>query len=595
MSFYIQKIIVTGLEKTDSVIELSNGLNIIYGPSNTGKTYIVKCIDYMFGYDKEPIDISMGYQHIEIIVKTMNGILKMKRKIGENKIQVDSTDPNISSGKYSTKASQKNYDKTINSVWLSLIGINEMHLVIKNENYNKQILSWRTFSHMFMLTETKIISGHSVILSEHKISNTAEISSLIFLLSGQDFSETESKDSKEIKEAKKNAIKEYINKELFKLSERNQKLLNQLEQLPNVDIETEMKEIIANITKHEKMINDAINKNQKILAQLYKKNESLSECNILLDRYNELTTQYTADLKRLSFIVDGEVNYNKSLLTKCPFCDSKVTIKENHNYIESAKFEYKKIKMQAKDLENALQALIVEKDTLEREIKILIENRESTEKLIELKLKPQLDVLSEKLLLYKMIVERKKEIDILKELVKQKQSDIIKNELNEESELKFKVREHIDYNFINILSNDVFSFLKQGKYSNLLTVTFEKASMDIIINGKKKGSNGKGYNAYFNSVVAIILSRYMKEQAKYSPNFLVLDSPILSLKEEEMKKPSETMRYSLFENIVRNQNGIQTIIIENEIPDIDYKNTNIIRFTKEKNNGRYGFLMDITN
>ena len=97
MSFYIQKIIVTGLEKTDSVIELSNGLNIIYGPSNTGKTYIVKCIDYMFGYDKEPIDISMGYQHIEIIVKTMNGILKMKRKIGENKIQVDSTDPNISS------------------------------------------------------------------------------------------------------------------------------------------------------------------------------------------------------------------------------------------------------------------------------------------------------------------------------------------------------------------------------------------------------------------------------------------------------------------------------------------------------------------
>ncbi len=338
-----------------------------------------------------------------------------------------------------------------------------------------------------------------------------------------------------------------------------------------------------------------MNKNQKILAQLYKKNESLSECNILLDRYNELTTQYTADLKRLSFIVDGEVNYNKSLLTKCPFCDSKVTIKENHNYIESAKFEYKKIKMQAKDLENALQALIVEKDTLEREIKILIENRESTEKLIELKLKPQLDVLSEKLLLYKMIVERKKEIDILKELVKQKQSDIIKNELNEESELKFKVREHIDYNFINILSNDVFSFLKQGKYSNLLTVTFEKASMDIIINGKKKGSNGKGYNAYFNSVVAIILSRYMKEQAKYSPNFLVLDSPILSLKEEEMKKPSETMRYSLFENIVRNQNGIQTIIIENEIPDIDYKNTNIIRFTKEKNNGRYGFLMDITN
>jgi len=117
--------------------------------------------------------------------------------------------------------------------------------------------------------------------------------------------------------------------------------------------------------------------------------------------------------------------------------------------------------------------------------------------------------------------------------------------------------------------------------------------MDIIVNGKKKSSNGKGYNAYFNSVVAIVLSRYMKKKAKYPTNFLVLDSPILSLKEMKTKKPSETMRNSLFKNIVDNQDGIQTIIIENEIPDIDYKNSNIIQFTKEKNNGRYGFLLDV--
>ena len=37
MSFYVEKIIVTGSGKTDSIIELSNGVNIIYGPSNTGK------------------------------------------------------------------------------------------------------------------------------------------------------------------------------------------------------------------------------------------------------------------------------------------------------------------------------------------------------------------------------------------------------------------------------------------------------------------------------------------------------------------------------------------------------------------------------
>ena len=595
MSFYIEKIIVTGSGKTDSIIELSNGVNIIYGPSNTGKTYIVKCIDYMFGSEREPIDISTGYQYIKIIVRTQCGTITMSRKIGENKIEVSSNDNNVPSGKYATKASRTNYDKTINSVWLSLIGINDLHLVISNENYKKQILSWRTFSHMFMLTETKIISEYSAILSGRDTSNTAVIASLIFLLSGQDFAETETKDTKEIKEAKKNAVKAYINKELFRLSERNQELLAQLKENPNIDIAVEIEKIMAEISTNEKRINSSIEENQKILAQLYEKNENLSECNVLLNRYDELTTQYDADLKRLNFIVDGEANLNASFSTHCPFCDGEVVVKKNQNYIDAAKSDYKKIKLQAKDLESASKELRSEKLSLEQEIGTLMAKKKSIEELIEKELKPQVFNLKEKLSAYKDVIECQKEIDILKKLSEQKTADMIENDTDEESELKFKVKEHLDYSFINELSNGIKSFLENCNYDNLLSVIFDKADMDIVINGKKKSSNGKGYNAYFNSVVAIVLSRYMESKAKYSPDFLVLDSPILSLKEKETKKPSETMRNTLFENIVDNQKGIQTIVIENEIPEINYKDANIIHFTKEKNNGRYGFLLDVAD
>lgn len=595
MSFYIEKIIVTGSGKTDSIIELSNGVNIIYGPSNTGKTYIVKCIDYMFGSEREPIDISTGYQYIKIIVRTQCGTITMSRKIGENKIEVSSNDNNVPSGKYATKASRTNYDKTINSVWLSLIGINDLHLVISNENYKKQILSWRTFSHMFMLTETKIISEYSAILSGRDTSNTAVIASLIFLLSGQDFAETETKDTKEIKEAKKNAVKAYINKELFRLSERNQELLAQSKENPNIDIAVEIEKIMAEISTNEKRINSSIEENQKILAQLYEKNENLSECNVLLNRYDELTTQYDADLKRLNFIVDGEANLNASFSTHCQFCDGEVVVKKNQNYIDAAKSDYKKIKLQAKDLESASKELRSEKLSLEQEIGTLMAKKKSIEKLIEKELKPQVFNLKEKLSTYKDAIECQKEIDILKKLSEQKTADMIENDTDEESELKFKVKEHLDYSFINELSNGIKSFLENCNYDNLLSVIFDKADMDIVINGKKKSSNGKGYNAYFNSVVAIVLSRYMENKAKYSPDFLVLDSPILSLKEKETKKPSETMRNTLFENIVDNQKGIQTIVIENEIPEINYKDANIIHFTKEKNNGRYGFLLDVAD
>lgn len=50
---------------------------------------------------------------------------------------------------------------------------------------------------------------------------------------------------------------------------------------------------------------------------------------MLLNRYDELTTQYDADLKRLNFIVDGEANLNTSFSTHCPFCDGEVVVKKN--------------------------------------------------------------------------------------------------------------------------------------------------------------------------------------------------------------------------------------------------------------------------
>lgn len=595
MSFYIQKIIVTGSGKTDSIIELSSGLNIIYGPSNTGKTYIVKCIDYMFGSEREPIDISTGYQYVKIIVNTQCGTITMSRKIGENKIEVFSNDKNILSGTYAAKASQKNYNRTINSVWLSLIGIDDMHLVICNENFKKQILSWRNFCHMFMLTETKIISECSAILSGQVTSNTAVISSLIFLLTGQDFAETEVKDSKEIKEAKKNAVKSYINKELFWISERNQELMDKLKDTPDKDIQKELEEIMSKISEYEHKLNEAIEENQRILAQLHEKNESLSECNVLINRYAELTTQYDADLKRLSFIVDGEANLKEEFPSHCPFCDSKMFVSKNHNYIDAAKSDYKKIKLQAKDLEKASQELYSEKLILEQEIKLLMAKKQSTENIINDEIKPQLNTLKDKLLSYKIAVEYQKEIDILKKISEQKAADIIDNEKDDESKLKFKVKEHLDYSFINNLTEKIKLFLEGCQYENLLSLTFDKTDMDIVINGKKKSSNGKGYNAYFNSAVSIVLSRYMNKNAKYSPHFLVLDSPILSLKEKDTKKPSETMRYSLFQNVISSQGDMQTIIVENEIPDIDYKDVTLIHFTKEKENGRYGFLMDVTD
>lgn len=111
MAFFIEKIVASGAGKKESTIVFKPGANIIYGPSNTGKTYIVKCIDFLFGSDADPFDSSSGYDSISIYLKTRGGQVVMHRKLGSNKIDVSSTDPSISNGKYTAKASGKNYEK----------------------------------------------------------------------------------------------------------------------------------------------------------------------------------------------------------------------------------------------------------------------------------------------------------------------------------------------------------------------------------------------------------------------------------------------------------------------------------------------------
>lgn len=589
MSFYIEEIKVSGSGKADSIIKLKQGVNIIYGPSNTGKSYIINCIDYMFGAKDSPIDESFGYDTIALTVRTESGSVVMRRGLGKKKVVVDSDDPSVESGEYNIQASGKNHEKTINFVWLSLFGIQDYHSVITNENFVKRVLSCRTFLHMFLLTETKIIAKESVVLSNIPTSNTAEISSLIFLLTGQDFKDSEKQDSDEIKNAKRTAVKAYINKELFSLSERSRELTEQLGENESFDLQEEIKEALKNITALEKQIQESVRENQAILERLHICNEELSECKVLLSRYDELMTQYNADVRRLSFIVDGEANIEEHSEGKCPFCDGKISL-DKTNYIEAAIADCRKIKLQMKDLEKAQKALQEEKEELEREIAQLLAKKQTTEELISVKLTPTLEALNEKLALFREIVELRREIEILKKIAEQKSSDIIAADEDDGNAVKFKVKEHLDYSFIETISKDIKTLLEKSHYDNLLTAVFDKDTMDVVVNGKAKRSNGKGYCAFLNTTVALALARYMIENAKYAPGLLVLDSPILSFKETDDKKPSDSMRNGLFENLLSQDKALQLIIVENEIPSIDYKDSNLIHFTKNREEGRYGFL-----
>ena len=89
--FYIKKICVVGNNVKDATIEFVKGLNIISGPSDTGKSYIFECIDYMLGSSKEPKKIgeAKGYNAVLMEIELYSGgSYTIKRSFSKEEVEV---------------------------------------------------------------------------------------------------------------------------------------------------------------------------------------------------------------------------------------------------------------------------------------------------------------------------------------------------------------------------------------------------------------------------------------------------------------------------------------------------------------------------
>jgi hypothetical protein len=163
--FYINKLIVKGAGKKDAVAEFDRGLTIISGPSNTGKTTILRCIDYIFGSDNLPFAGATGYDTIMLFVSTEDGSIQFTRKLESNKIDVVSSDDRVESGTYKARNATKTME-SISKVWLALIGIEDDHDIIANENFRPQHLTWRTFLPVILIKERQIERESSILMPE---------------------------------------------------------------------------------------------------------------------------------------------------------------------------------------------------------------------------------------------------------------------------------------------------------------------------------------------------------------------------------------------------------------------------------------------
>ena len=163
---YFEKITVRGEGKTDSIIEFKPGVNIVQGRSNTGKTAIIRCIDYALGGKHIPIDESFGYNEIEVVISTPKGSIIINRIFHKNQVAVSTTIEGAENGVYALKRSKNNKHPILSDLLLSSMGIETPCRIIQNQDFKKQFLSIRTFLGMLMFIHTDIGRETSIIEPE---------------------------------------------------------------------------------------------------------------------------------------------------------------------------------------------------------------------------------------------------------------------------------------------------------------------------------------------------------------------------------------------------------------------------------------------
>lgn len=612
--FYISKLHISGLNLKTAKIEFTTGFNVISGLSDTGKSYIFACINYMLGGGDIPKNIpeSIGYTDIHLEIKTYNGkTYTLFRKVsgGNFKLKEISIEKYLTSGNETSlhyQHSNTNKDN-ISSFLLQLSGFGETFVKINKQNAKRE-LSFRDIAKLTLIDEQRIITENSPLYVGQFNDQPQNQSVFEILLTGKD-----AKDLEQIEEAKvySSRIKGKIEFAESLIQELNEKILNN-EYKNSVEREEQIQKKLDNLTlflsESTFQIEKLSTEKQKLFNEKTKLESKIILQDELLNRFNLLKEHYNSDIKRLEFITEGEEYFKQLTSIDCPLCGGRMDkehydciLEENiksSSIINSIEIELEKIRIKLIDLNSTIFEINEEKIARNS---MLISLKRQLE-IVELEIQDKLEPIKS---------STKLEIEyLLNELTLIKEQDILKKQLTKyysqksilETELtkKPKVGEQSDglnFRVITKFCNIIEDILKSWKYPNIANINFDESYKiyDIVINNKNRKAHGKGIRALtYTSFVLGIMEYCISENLPHSRN-LIIDSPLTTYQGKENlsneRDITNDMEDAFFKNLSSIDNNCQIIILDNKDPAISLQNKiNYIHFTGIKNNGRQGFF-----
>lgn len=613
----IRSLEFAGIQVKSIKLSFESGLNLVYGASNTGKSFALKAIDFMLGgagnlpdipeksgYDTILMGIELrGVGQYTILRSSSGGAYKIFDGLFEFSLL-----PETSRILQPTQRSKSK--ESLPGLLLDYLGLSDKQLA-KNQSGEKESFSFRELIPYVLVDETSIQAERSPVETDlGPVTRPKERSVFRALLTGaDDKSIIPVLDSTKFNASKSTKI------------EVIQSLLRDVESRLEADypdtsdlhaqkerLDISLDKIKLQLKSYQSLSSELLSEKIKLAQVLSKSSERAEDIRLHLQRFYQLNSIYDSDIARLTSIEEASF-----LLTleeaECSVCGAppeaqgiKSQLDQVKNEQRSALIEIQKVKTLQAELESTIAALRIELYRIEENIP------EVEERLIEIEglLGTQLPEIGEHKFSLNEILTKKDHVVRGVSLLDQKASYLSK--IKEFEALKAPTK--ADRPNLSVPSDVVHEFckvvarvLKEWGFPGEHLVSFDKEKYEVIIDGKLRVDNGKGVRAITHAAFKVALLIYCRENGLPHPGFVILDSPLLTyrdplknpsrgeLTEDEVKLSQTSVKTNFFAHLSRINDLGQFIVLENIDPPQGIENiAHVEVFYGSSGGGRYGLF-----
>jgi DNA repair ATPase RecN len=610
--FHIRALTFHGPGRTPAGVTFGAGLNVVFGASNTGKSFIVDAIDFMLGGRGPLRDIPerVGYDRILLAIETLDGqtfTLSRSTAGGSFSLFDGIYTDTLPDGPGTILADQHNDRRDDNVSAFLLSKLDLLHRKIRrNKRGDVQSLSFRNLARLVIVNEEEIIQQRSPLSDGNYVADTPNSAVFKLLLTGVDDSALVTAKHQTPEHQARGAQLELLDQLIDEYRKKVRELAG-----PPAELEEQLGRLDNTMVAHSQQLavteatyRDVAGERRALFKRIEDGRNRLTEIKNLLDRFQLLEEHYKSDVERLRGIEEAGNLFTAIADSVCPLCGA---LPEHHRLSEdcdgnieiavsAARAEITKIEMRQGELRETIASLQKEARSFERRLPQIEQSASKLSQQIESIVAPNLRRLRNS---YSDLADKRGEVrealglhESLKSLEERKEAlereDAVGGAAANTSDIE------LSSSTVDKFSTVVLELLKEWHFPGADRVHFDMKARDLVINGKNRISFGKGLRAITQAAFTVGLLVYCFGEETPHPGFAVLDSPLLSYREPDNEADDLSgtdLNTHFYTYLQAMKSGRQIIVIENTDPPMEVQaSTQALKFTGVKGSGRYGLF-----